>query len=311
MKWTCFVVNWLILFNPLLTSCVKALIVNGGAKSLPGQFPYVVSLVSLKDSYCSGSIIHKDFVLTAAHCVCSESGEINTDPLWIVAGTNNMRYRLYPAVKISVEKVYVPTDFDPNTFVGDIAVLKLESSLDLDNNEFLQKIDLDTIGYERYKKKKASIAGFGCYELGYLIRDDGSYEGVECLKHGVLHHGSAVILSNNKCQKKFTKRSNIFFKTKVKTIHRSQLCTVLIPLQEHLTIGGCIGDSGSPIVINGNIQVGVMSFGSKLCNDETLPCISIAVSSYADFINKALADSPPGQYLRSVNLPLNREVSSV
>lgn len=41
----------------------------GGNDASPGQFPYQVSLRMDDVHICGGSIITKDWVLTAAHCV--------------------------------------------------------------------------------------------------------------------------------------------------------------------------------------------------------------------------------------------------
>lgn len=44
----------------------------GGHDAAPGSWPWQVSLNDDGGSYfCSGSLINKDWVLTAAHCVAS------------------------------------------------------------------------------------------------------------------------------------------------------------------------------------------------------------------------------------------------
>ena len=52
----------------------------GGTDALDGQFPHQISLRRLGSHTCGGSIISRNYVLTAAHCVIvqDEEGNIST-----------------------------------------------------------------------------------------------------------------------------------------------------------------------------------------------------------------------------------------
>lgn len=64
------------LAHPEMTKIIKSAALSpriiGGAPAQQGQFPYTVVLniaLAIGDALCGGSLIHTNWVLTAAHCV--------------------------------------------------------------------------------------------------------------------------------------------------------------------------------------------------------------------------------------------------
>jgi secreted trypsin-like serine protease len=54
------------------------------------------------------------------------------------------------------------------------------------------------------------------------------------------------------------------------------------------------GDSGGPLLVNGNVQVGVVSFGSgNGCADPAHIPVFTRVSAYLDWIATTMAANPP------------------
>lgn len=57
------------------------------------------------------------------------------------------------------------------------------------------------------------------------------------------------------------------------------------------------GDSGSPLVIEDNILIGVMSVGLDSCDESKGPSLYTRITFYLDFITKVLENHP--------SIPLN------
>lgn len=101
------------------TSNIK---IVGGQTAVPGQFPFLVSirLPEYNEHYCSGSIIHPNFVLTAAFCLtCFRSDELD-----VVAGAHYINDG--DAVDGTVYKIeiIIHKDFNITTDRNDIALAR-------------------------------------------------------------------------------------------------------------------------------------------------------------------------------------------
>ncbi|XP_063982737.1 serine protease 48-like [Diachasmimorpha longicaudata] len=104
----------------------------GGTDAEDGAYPYQISLLLRGRHNCGGAIIHKRYVITAAHCVHRRTA----DMLAIVVGTNVWQK---PGETYEVEKI-ISHDFDPQRIVNDIALLR--TTEDIVFNERVQPIEI-------------------------------------------------------------------------------------------------------------------------------------------------------------------------
>lgn len=132
-----------------------ARIVNG-LKAKKGQFPYVVSLRTIKDNahFCGGSILNNRWIVTAAHC--SEPEAANS--IYVFAGSHNLRSSgfIYNVTKI----INHPSYDDINTKM-DISLWR--TSEEIEYNRLVQPIGLPTVDIA--DDSTVIIAGWGSTSL--------------------------------------------------------------------------------------------------------------------------------------------------
>ena len=111
-------------------SIVEAII--GGESVLnPHEFPWMVG-VRTKSGKCGGSVITKNLVMTAAHCIFnSKTQELNQE-FSILMGHSNISSTLIK--KGSVESVLVHPQNDNKQYYNDVALLRLTKDLEFDNS---------------------------------------------------------------------------------------------------------------------------------------------------------------------------------
>uniref|UniRef100_A0A1E1WVS9 Putative serine proteinase chymotrypsin-like protein n=1 Tax=Tityus obscurus TaxID=1221240 RepID=A0A1E1WVS9_TITOB len=149
--------------------------IYGGRFVNPGEFPWMVFIRLTDELNCSGFLISPSFVLTAAHCMFRPVEE-----LWARLGTvdreSGPQYRF--------QSLLVHPDYSNLTYYGDIALLKLTSPVDFNENVnriclannadyYLPNIPVLQMGWGRFSNETADITRIlKVTEEGYIFDHD-------------------------------------------------------------------------------------------------------------------------------------------
>ena len=105
-------------------------IINGGTAT-PNSWPWIVSLRVNGKHICGGTLIHQQYVLTAAHCI-EDFSILTKQLLTVIVGLHNVdsysASQVYQVDKLIQHEFYISTSVEKGY---DIALIKLRSSVQL------------------------------------------------------------------------------------------------------------------------------------------------------------------------------------
>ncbi|OTF72813.1 Group 3 mite allergen-like protein (serine protease) [Euroglyphus maynei] len=228
------------LANPILPSSPNATIV-GGQKAKAGECPYQISLQS-SSHFCGGTILDEYWILTAAHCV------------------NGLKHAS-GGEKLSVAQIYQHEKYDSWTIDNDIALIKLQSPMTLDQKN-AKSVQLPSQGSDVKVGDKVRVSGWGYLKEGsYSLPSD-------------MYRVDIDIVAREQCNK--------LYEDAGATITDNMICG------GNVADGGvdsCQGDSGGPVVdVASNQIVGIVSWGYG-CARKGYPGVYTRVGSFIDWID--------------------------
>ena len=121
-------VLFVLISSPVSISKPSYTRIVGGQKSLEGVWPWMAAMVyknAINDYYghfCGATLIHPDWVLTAAHCIKDEE----IDDFYIILGRSNLDSM--EGEQIEVDQIIIHPDFNDYTSDFDLALLHLRHS---------------------------------------------------------------------------------------------------------------------------------------------------------------------------------------
>ncbi|TWW81336.1 Prostasin [Takifugu flavidus] len=237
----------------------------GGEDAPAGSWPWQVSLQIFGRHVCGGSLINREWVMSAAHCFSSSS----TSGWQISLGRQNLQGTNPNEVSRRVSRIVLHPNYDRDSSNNDIALLRLSSAVTL--TDYIRPVCLAASDSVFNNGTDSWVTGWGAVN-----------EGVSLPFPQILQEVEVPVLGNRHCN----------CLNGVGTITENMICAGVLA-------GGkdsCQGDSGGPLVSKqGNkwIQSGIVSFGFG-CALPNLPGVYSRVSSYQSWINSHISSDQPG-----------------
>ncbi|XP_017766530.1 PREDICTED: transmembrane protease serine 9-like [Eufriesea mexicana] len=244
--------------------------ITDGVPAAPGEFPYQVSIqwglppLRPYSHICGGSILSKNVVLTAGHCV------MNLGRTRVVAGVYDLSKSESSMQVLPVERSVVHSGYNGGVAQNDIALLFLSDDLVL--NDFVKPITLPQEGED--ETGDVVLSGWGSVSKTIIPK-----------LPETLQKAEVTILDNAECLQELKSVPG-----EDPELFDSQICTGIGAKE----ISACSGDSGGPLaqIVDGNaVQVGIVSWGMMPCGSSRAPSVYTRVSFFVDWINEHMCST--------------------
>lgn len=235
--------------------------ITNGQDADAGEYPFMVSLQAPGGGhFCGGSLIDDEWVLTAAHCIDGAAVEV-------VIGGRDLQAR--DGTRVAVTEQIVHPDYDPNTSLNDIALLRLASPQQLPTLELADAAD----GALEAPGRIVTLTGWGG------VSNDQQNQQYP----NTLQEAEMPVLQETDC------RGQAGFEN----YDDATLVCAGAPEQDaDAGVDACQGDSGGPLFADDGgtrVQIGLVSYGPT-CG--YTPTAYTQVSAFTDFIADTIGDAP-------------------
>ncbi|XP_054684515.1 transmembrane protease serine 2 [Grus americana] len=229
----------------------------GGSGAVPGQWPWQVSLHVQGTHVCGGSIITRQWIVTAAHCV---EGRFSDPYSWrVYAGILNQNEMLLRN-GYRVQQIISHPDYDADSKDNDVALMKLETPLSF--TDTVRPVCLPNPGMMFQPNQQCWISGWGAEYQGGTTSNNLNYVMVPLIEH-------------SRCNSIYIYNGMI-------------LPTMICAGYLGGGIDSCQGDSGGPLVTNKSSVwwlVGDTSWGTG-CASPNRPGVYGNMTVFTDWIYK-------------------------
>ncbi|XP_029833635.4 chymotrypsin-like protease CTRL-1, partial [Ixodes scapularis] len=249
----------------------------GGTAATPLEFPWQISLHLIRlpntdmGHICGGSIINKQYVDTAAHCILH--GYKSPSNYIVVIGDQNLNVVDPYEQRIAVANITIHPQWNPSTLNYDYALLKLARPLNFTGSEkALMPICLPTPNQE--------FDGMTCTASGWGRTKDVTQGG--SLSQS-LQKVDLPIVAYRTCR--------YYYRSINDVVENTMICAG----PKAGGKGSCQGDSGGPLQCARSdgryVLAGSMSWGTK-CAARRQPSVLARISTQVDWINSIAGPTP-------------------
>ncbi|XP_030621097.1 enteropeptidase [Chanos chanos] len=230
--------------------------VVGGSNAEEGAWPWMVSLHWRGRHVCGASLIDREWLVTAAHCVYGKNVHLSN---WAaMLGLHSQFGSDFPNRQIhQVDKIIINKLYNRRTKDADIALIRLHTQANL--TDYIQPICLPQPSQMFEAGRRCVISGWGREAEQGSVAD-------------VLQEAVVPLLNRTQCQDWLPDY----------TITKQMLCAGYM----EGGVDSCQGDSGGPLMCeqdDGWVLAGVTSFGVG-CGRPQRPGVYALVSKFTDWV---------------------------
>ncbi|XP_044290740.1 trypsin-like isoform X2 [Varanus komodoensis] len=216
--------------------------------------PWQAAIYDMNRFYCSGSLLTRNWVVTAAHCKMAGATYVRLGEF------NMMRAENTEQQKRAVQLVVHP-DYDPVSKDNDIMLIKLSSFVDITDS--VQPIKLAS---------QCVLPGTRCLVTGWGTTTSSKPQNITAASTATipeeLQCAYIDVISQAECERTYPD-----------AITKNMLCAGV----KAGGVDSCQGDSGGPLICNEELQ-GIVSWGPEVCGQPGKPGIYTRVCNYVGWI---------------------------